>query len=52
MLEKFNYCHNNPVVAGLVREPSEWKWSSYNWYQGATDVPIEMDAFDVPIAQD
>ena len=30
----FNYIHNNPVAAGLVSYPSNWKWSSYNIYAG------------------
>ena len=42
--EKIEYCHNNPVKRGLVSEPSEWKYSSYNWYQGRRDVPLMMDA--------
>jgi len=32
--EKINYCHMNPVKAGLVTDPAEWTWSSYNWYHG------------------
>jgi putative transposase len=42
--EKIQYCHNNPVKRGLVSEPSEWEWSSYNWYQGRKDVPLMVDA--------
>ena len=42
--EKIQYCHNNPVKRGLVSDPSEWKWSSYNWYQGIKEVPLKMDA--------
>ena len=42
--EKIHYCHNNPVKRGLVSEPSEWRWSSYNWYQGRQDVPLAMDS--------
>lgn len=41
--EKIVYCHNNPVKRGLVREPSEYKWSSYNWYQGRRNEPLAMD---------
>ena len=41
--QKVAYCHNNPVRRGLVGSPSEWKWSSYNWYHGVADVPIAMD---------
>ena len=41
--EKISYCHKNPVNRGLVSEPGDWSWSSYNWYQGAKDVPLEID---------
>jgi len=27
------YIHNNPVKAGLVSVPEEWKWSSYKEYK-------------------
>gem|GEM_PF-6924353 len=43
--EKINYCHNNPVTRGLGSEPGQWRWSSYNWYMGQSDVPLEMDEF-------
>ena len=46
VVEKINYCHNNPVVRGLVREPGEWRWSSFNWYAGRDDVPITMDRLE------
>jgi len=46
VLEKIHYCHNNPVKRGLSREPGDWRWSSYNWYIGKRDVPIEIDEFD------
>lgn len=32
--EKVEYIHMNPVKAGLVRIPQDWKWSSYNEYAG------------------
>ncbi len=43
VLEKIRYCHNNPVKRGLVTDPSEWTWSSYNAYLGKTDVPVTVD---------
>jgi putative transposase len=43
VIEKINYCHNNPVKAGLVNEPGDWEWSSYNWYQGQSNVPLEIN---------
>ncbi|RJP77283.1 MAG: transposase [Candidatus Zixiibacteriota bacterium] len=45
--EKINYCHNNPVKRGLVCNPSEWQWSSYNWYRGERDVPLIMDPMGI-----
>ncbi len=44
-LEKINYCHANPVRRGLAVSPGEWVYSSYNWYEGVTDVPIRIDTF-------
>ena len=32
LLEKLNYMHNNPVKAGLVLSPCDYKWSSYKEY--------------------
>ena len=46
VIEKINYCHNNPVERGLVDSPAGWEWSSYNWYSGQTDVPLTMDKWD------
>jgi len=44
--EKIEYCHKNPVTRGLVQEPGEWRWSSYNWYEGVGGVPLEIDSID------
>jgi len=44
--EKIEYCHRNPVTRGLVDFAGEWKWSSFNWHDGVTDVPIKMDEFN------
>jgi len=41
--EKIVYCHNNPVRRGLVSSPDEWRWSSYRWYQGKQEVPLDID---------
>jgi putative transposase len=46
VLEKINYCHNNPVRRGLAIDPGAWKWSSYSWYVGDRKVPIVVDTFD------
>jgi hypothetical protein len=41
--EKLNYMHMNPVRAGLVKMPTEWRWSSARWYiEGRTvGIPIQ-----------
>jgi len=41
--EKVEYCHNNPVKRGLVGEPYQWKWSSFNSYAGKQGVPLAID---------
>ena len=40
--QKFSYIHNNPVKAGLVNEPWEWKYSSARNYT-ELDAVIEID---------
>ena len=40
--QKFNYIHKNPVKAGLVTEPWEWKYSSARNY-AELDAEIEID---------
>jgi REP element-mobilizing transposase RayT len=40
---RIDYCHANPVKRGLVTDPGDWVWSSYRWYEGMKDVPLEMD---------
>jgi hypothetical protein len=32
--KKVEYIHLNPVRAGLVSRPEDWRWSSYNEYAG------------------
>ena len=34
--EKVEYIHLNPVKAGLVRRPEDWRWSSVNEYAGVS----------------
>ena len=46
VLEKLNYCHDNPVKRKLVDSPGDWRWSSHNWYCGVVDIPLEMDVLD------
>lgn len=37
LLEVSRYIHNNPVKAGIVEKPEEYKWSSYNIYVGMAE---------------
>ena len=34
--EKVEYLHLNPVRAGLVRQPQDWRWSSFYEYSGGS----------------
>ncbi len=40
--QKIDYIHNNPVVAGLVSNPVDWKYSSAANYHGDQSV-LEID---------
>jgi putative transposase len=52
--EKLEYIHNNPVEAGLVARPGDWKWSSYPAYAPNSDLaptcvpPIPIDQVELP----
>jgi REP element-mobilizing transposase RayT len=37
--EKVEYIHLNPVKAGLVSRPEEWRWSSVHDYTGSVKAP-------------
>ncbi len=38
LLQKLNYMHNNPVVAGLVKHPEDYKYSSAHFYHTGHDM--------------
>jgi REP element-mobilizing transposase RayT len=38
--EKVEYIHWNPVKAGLVKRPEDWKWSSLRDYTGSVQAPL------------
>lgn len=44
-MEKVNYIHLNPVRAGLVERPEEYRWSSARWWKGTpnADEPLRID---------
>lgn len=46
--EKFEYIHSNPVAAGLVKRPDDWRWSSAAFYSKKATPPIVPDVFDFP----
>ncbi len=47
---KLRYLHRNPVKRGLVREPAEWRWSSFRHYAlrevGVVEIESEWTARD------
>ncbi len=45
--EKINYCHMNPVKAGMVSDPADWPWSSYYWYHGKRDSIVVIDDIEL-----
>ena len=42
MAQRLNYIHNNPVEAGFVCAPEEWKYSSAHDYSGGKQGVIEL----------
>ncbi len=45
VIEKINYCHNNPVKKGLAVAAGDYSWSSCGWYEGKVDNIITPDGF-------
>ena len=45
LMERVNYTHQNPVRAGLVSHPEEYRWSSVRCWSGKAleDEPLKMD---------
>lgn len=45
LLQRIQYTHLNPVRAGLVGHPNEWRWSSARTFHGraADDEPLAVD---------
>jgi len=42
--------HRSPVLAGLVRRPREWPWSSVRPWAGAGGAPATVDLPEMPSA--
>jgi len=41
---KLRYLHRNPVKRGLVKEPADWKWSSFRHYALREIGPVEIES--------
>ena len=41
-IEKIDYMHWNPVKAGLVEKPEEWRQSSARWFMGGKSVGVPL----------
>ena len=41
---KLRYLHRNPVARGLVRNPADWKWSSFRHYALREKGPVEIES--------
>jgi putative transposase len=44
---RIHYTHLNPVRRGLVESQGQYRWSSYNAYEGVEDVPFRVDRCEV-----
>ena len=43
LIQMIDYIHNNPVRRGLVENPADWEWSSYNYYEKGFYPIISID---------
>jgi REP element-mobilizing transposase RayT len=41
---KLCYLHRNPVKRGLVKDPADWKWSSFRHYALREVGPVEIES--------
>ena len=41
--KRADFLHYNPVLAGLAREPGDWRWSSYRAWAGYGRTPLSVD---------
>jgi len=46
--QKLEYIHQNPVVAGLVKQPDKWHWSSAAQYAQSGVSSVAVDAVNFP----
>jgi len=50
LLTRIEYLHNNPVRAGMVMSPEEYKFSSYGHYfnsKNTNNSLLEIDIMDI-----
>jgi putative transposase len=47
--QKLDYIHRNPAEAGLVRDATEWGWSSAAFYSEKREPPIPVDMPYLPL---
>lgn len=43
-VKKLRYIHRNPVTAGLVDKPEDWKWSSFRHYLSGEWCGVEIES--------
>jgi putative transposase len=43
-VEKLRYMHRNPVKRELVKEPQEWRWSSFRHYLTGEEGVVEIES--------
>ena len=43
-VEKLRYMHRNPVECGLVENPEDWKWSSYQHHLSGIEGFVEIES--------
>jgi len=43
-IEKLRYIHRNPVRRGLVANPEDWEWSSYQHYLTGKAGVVEIES--------
>ncbi len=41
---KLSYLHRNPAKRGLVKEPGDWKWSSFRHYAFRETEVVEIES--------
>jgi len=53
-VEKARYCHRNPVTRGLVKDPAQWRWSSFRWIEmnDRRNAPLNIDPWDERLVED